>query len=128
MALYEVEGKVKAKLDVVSGTSAQGKQWSKQDVVIETVDGQDKNGNDYLSTLAITFFGDKVQKLGQIEVNDTVKASFSVKSNEYQGRYFTNVNGVFIDHADKQVGGGYQTKTPDSTWEPTKDDGDDLPF
>ena len=83
-----VLGKIEKVLDKVSGTSkTSGNEWVKQDFVLKT---DDKYNNLY----AFTVFGqEKVDNFAKYnKVGDTVKVSFNVSTNEYQGKYFTSLN------------------------------------
>lgn len=85
MAIFDIEGKLRQKLGVQSGVSKNG-DWSKQDFIIEFQDGN------YPSELCVTAWGqDKVADLGNYQVGDTVKVSFSIRSREYNGRWYTEV-------------------------------------
>jgi len=84
MAL-ELEGTLRQKLGVQSGTSARG-QWAKQEFVLEFPDGN------YSSQACFTAFGqDKVAELEKYQAGDKVKVSFNLKSREYNGRWYNDL-------------------------------------
>ena len=84
MAL-ELEGTLRQKLGVQQGTSARG-QWAKQEFVLEYPDGN------YTSQACFTAFGqDKVAELDKYQAGDRVKVSFNIKSREYNGRWYTDL-------------------------------------
>ena len=84
MAL-ELEGTLKQKLGVQSGTSARG-QWAKQEFVLEFPDGN------YSSQACFTAFGqDKVAELEKYQAGDKVKVSFNLRSREYNGRWYNDL-------------------------------------
>ena len=84
MAL-ELEGTIRQKFGVQSGMSARG-AWSKQEFVLEYPDGN------YTSQVCMLAFGqDKVQELEKYQVGDRVKVAFNIKSREYNGRWYTDV-------------------------------------
>ena len=84
MAL-ELEGILRQKLGVQSGTSARG-QWAKQEFVLEFPDGN------YSSQACFTAFGqDKVAELEKYQAGDKVKVSFNLKSREYNGRWYNDL-------------------------------------
>jgi hypothetical protein len=116
----EIKGVVTEILDPKSGTSKAGKEWSKQDFLLETGDGQ------YPKTICFTCFGDKTDMLENIEAGMTVDVSFNLESREYGGNYFHNVNAwkIIIDAAANPAPA--PDKIPDVP-EPTSDDSD-LPF
>ena len=84
MAL-ELEGTIRQKLGVQSGMSARG-AWSKQEFVLEYPDGN------FTSQACMLAFGqDKVQELEKYQVGDRVKVAFNLKSREYNGRWYTDI-------------------------------------
>jgi hypothetical protein len=85
----EVSGKLVKKLDLESGISNSGKEWKKQSILVE----QDV---DYNKEIAISFFGDKIKKIRDIEVGSDVSVSINLSSREYNGKYYHNIDGWFI--------------------------------
>jgi len=84
MAL-ELEGTISQKLGVQSGTSARG-QWAKQEFILEFPDGN------FTSQACFTAWGqDKVQELAKYQVGDKVKVSFNLKSREFNGRWYNDL-------------------------------------
>ena len=84
MAL-ELEGTIRQKLGVQSGTSARG-AWAKQEFILEFPDGN------YTSQACFTAWGqDKVQELDKYQAGDRVKVSFNLKSREYNGRWYNDL-------------------------------------
>ena len=84
MAL-EIEGTLAQKLPVQSGSSARG-PWAKQEFVLEFPDGN------YSSQACFTAFGqDKVAELEKYQAGDKVKVSFNLKSREYNGRWYNDL-------------------------------------
>jgi hypothetical protein len=115
MAELVVLGKISKVLDKVSGTSkSSGKDWVKQEFVLKTDD-------QYNNLYAFTLFGDeKVENFGKYnKVGDTVKVSFNVNTNEYNGKYFTSLNAWSIFKE-----GGSESSPVANEVEST----DDLPF
>jgi|TARA_R110002012_G_scaffold304359_1_gene507820 hypothetical protein len=82
----EVRGKVKMKLDLETGTSKAGKEWQKQSIVIDT-------GGEFNNIIAVSAFGDKVQKMNMLEEGMTVSILCNVYSREYNGKYYHNIDG-----------------------------------
>lgn len=84
MAL-ELEGTIRQKMGVQSGTSARG-AWAKQEFVVDFPDGN------YTSQACFTAWGqDKVQELDKYQVGDRVKVSFNLKSREFNGRWYNDL-------------------------------------
>lgn len=90
----EIIGTIKTKLDIESGTSKAGKDWTKQTIVLDM-------NKDWNSEVAISFFGsDKLAMVDGFEVGSDVIVGINVSSREYNGRYFHNVDGWKIDSVD----------------------------
>ena len=131
MAL-ELEGTIRQKLGVQSGTSARG-AWAKQEFILEFPDGN------YTSQACFTAWGqDKVQELDKYQVGDRVKVSFNLKSREYNGRWYNDLQIWRIAPAGADVpqqpaAASYQA-APQAPPAPSLDDmpadnpEDDLPF
>ena len=84
MAL-EIEGSIRQKMPVQQGQSARG-PWAKQEFVLEFPDGS------FTSQACFTAWGqDKVQELGKYAEGDKVKVSFNLKSREYNGRWYNDL-------------------------------------
>ena len=84
MAL-EIEGTLAQKLPVQSGNSARG-PWAKQEFILEFPDGN------FTAKACFPAWGqEKVQDLGKYQVGDKVKVSFNLKSREYNGRWYNDL-------------------------------------
>ena len=86
----EIIGKLVQKLERETGVSNSGKTWEKQSILIEQA------GADYNKEVAISFFGDKIKKLRDIEIGSDVSVSVNLSSREYNGKYYHNIDGWFI--------------------------------
>tara|TARA_R110000824_G_C14652428_1_gene616819 strand:- start:52 stop:363 length:312 start_codon:yes stop_codon:yes gene_type:complete len=86
----EITGKLVQKLERETGVSNSGKTWEKQSILIEQA------GADYNKEIAISFFGDKIKKLRDIEIGSDVSVSVNLSSREYNGKYYHNIDGWFI--------------------------------
>ena len=85
MASLELEGTLRQKLAALSGASARG-PWVKQEFILEYPDGN------FTAQAFFTAFGqDKVQELAKYQVGDRVKVSFNIKSREFNGRWYTDL-------------------------------------
>ena len=92
MAL-ELVGKLIKVLPEVTGQGKNG-PWSKQDFVIETLDSQ------YPKKVCMTAWGEKVNDLKQFADGDTLKATFSAESREYNERWYTELRAFRIELAE----------------------------
>lgn len=125
MAL-ELEGTIRQKLPVQSGTSSRG-AWMKQEFILEYPDGN------YTSQACLLAWGqDKVQELEKYQAGDRVKVSFNIKSREFNGRWFTDIQIWRIAPAGDQQQpappASFQTPPPPSLDDMPADEGDDMPF
>ena len=84
MAL-EIEGTLAQKLPVQSGNTARG-AWTKQEFILEFPDG-----NFTAKACFLAWGQEKVQDLGKYQVGDKVKVSFNLKSREYNGRWYNDL-------------------------------------
>ncbi len=118
-----VKGKIQQILKPQSGTSQAGKEWNKQEFVIETEE-------QYPRKVCFTLFGEKTSLINGLSVGDEVEVSFNLESREYNGRWFHNVNAWKIDKASAA---SISEPPPefsagDVPPEPAEDAASDLPF
>ena len=92
----EITGKLVKILDLEEGTSKAGKSWRKQSVVID-------NGDEFNNLIAVSAFGDKVDKLNRLELGMDVAILCNVYSREYQGKYYHNIDGYHFTDQSARV-------------------------
>ena len=85
----EIIGKLVQKLERETGVSSSGKTWEKQSILVE-------QNVEYNKEVVITFFGDKIKKIRDIEEGSDVSVSINLSSREYNGKYYHNIDGWFI--------------------------------
>ena len=103
-----VIGKLTKKLDIESGISKSGKEWNKQSVIVE------QTGNDYNKEVVISFFGDKIKSIRDIEEGSEVNVSINLSSREYNGKYYHNIDGWFMAKiGEETVGNKFVTTDED---------------
>lgn len=84
MAL-ELEGTLRHKLASQHGTSARG-AWAKQEFILEYPDGN------FTAQACFTAFGqDKVAELDKYQIGDRIRISFNIRSREYNGRWYNDL-------------------------------------
>jgi hypothetical protein len=121
MAL-DITGKIIQIMNPTSGTSKAGKEWTKQEFVIETQDSQ------YPRKVMISVMGDKVQELKRFSTGQEIKASINIESREFNNRWYTDVKAWRIE-AVGQTAGAENNFQPDPDPAFTPDSAsDDLPF
>ena len=84
-----VIGKLISKLERETGVSKSGKTWEKQSIIVE-------QNTDYNKEVVISFFGDKIKSIRDIEEGSDVNVSINLSSREYNGKYYHNIDGWFI--------------------------------
>lgn len=74
------------------GISAKGTEWKKQEYVLETQE-------QYPKKVCFTLFGgDRIAQAG-IQAGELITLYFDIESREYQGRWYTNINGWKVERA-----------------------------
>ncbi len=81
----EFEGTLFKVMPAASGTSARG-EWQRQEAIFDVLDGQ------YTRKVVVTFFNKEAEVKSMVEGQAYV-VSINLESREYNGRWYTNVNG-----------------------------------
>lgn len=114
---YDLRGKVKTIMD--TQTFASG--FSKREFVVTTED-------QYPQDVKFEAVKDKIAMVDKLQEGQSVNVSFNIRGNEYQGRYYVNLQAWRIQPADDSA----QESGPDSydIPESAADDGEaeDFPF
>ncbi len=90
-----IKGNILKILNPESGVSRAGKEWNKQEFVIETQE-------QFPRKVCFTLFGDKTSLINGMGPGQEVEVSFNLESREYNGKWFHNINAWKIDTADTQ--------------------------
>lgn len=106
----EIQGKIIKVLEPIGGVSKAGKEWKKQDFVVEI-----GSNTQYPKRITFNIFGeDKIQQYALRE-GENVSVKFEIDSHEYNGRWFNEVRAWEIN----KLGGqqmpsqqGYQQPQP----------------
>jgi hypothetical protein len=93
-----VIGKLIKKLERETGVSKTGKTWEKQSIIVE-------QNAEYNKEVVISFFGDKIKSIRDIEVGSDVNVSINLSSREYNGKYYHNIDGWFIAKVGQETVG-----------------------
>ncbi|MGQ8336173.1 DUF3127 domain-containing protein [Sunxiuqinia sp. A32] len=117
----EVKGKITHILPVSTGVSKAGKEWQKQEFVIETDD-------QYPKQVCFTLFNDKVNLIDGLATETEVNVSFSVESREFNGRWYHNINAWRIDTVSAEAPSGFPPEFSADDIPPESADNNDLPF
>ena len=92
----EITGKLIKKFDIESGISKAGKEWNKQSILLE-------QNAEFNKEVVISAFGDKIQKLKNLQEGDNLKVLCNIYSREYNGRYFHNIDGYWFAKAEQEA-------------------------
>ncbi len=88
----QIKGRLDAILPLQSGQSKSGKDWQKQEFVIETEE-------QFPRKVCFTLFGDKISLLQGFQPNEGVEVYFNVESREFNGKWYHNINAWKIEKA-----------------------------
>tara|TARA_R110000751_G_scaffold167191_3_gene273082 strand:+ start:79 stop:393 length:315 start_codon:yes stop_codon:yes gene_type:complete len=87
----KLKGKLVKILKAQSGTSKAGKEWTKQEFVLNT-------GSDYNPEICLTVFGtDKVEGLKQFKIGQILEVDVNVYSREWSGKYYHSIDARQIE-------------------------------
>lgn len=81
-----------------------------------TVVLEENTDREYKSSIAVDFWGDKIELMKPYKEGDAVKVSLNFRSREYNNRHYTSISAWRVEAGDGSTGGGA----------PAQDD--DLPF
>lgn len=115
MSELKIKGKIVKILEKETGTSKAGKEFVKQNFVIDT-------GSQYNPEVCFQMFGeDKVENLNKYnKEGDEVEVSFNVSSREFNGKYYHNLDAWKIFKAT--------SSTPNPELNNSDTESDDFPF
>ena len=123
---YELEGKIHLINDIQTFDSG----FSKREFVVEVEDGK------YPQMLKFEAIKERTSLTDGLSKGDAVKVYFDIRGNEYNGRYYVNLNAWKLESSGS---GGGDTPSSDPGGEeapgshlseppPGFEDGDDIPF
>lgn len=88
---YEVSGKLKAKMDEQTFSSG----FSKREFVVTTEE-------QYPQDIKMEFIKDKCSLLDNYKIGQSVKVSFNLRGNEYDGKYYVNLQAWRIEEGESK--------------------------
>jgi len=120
----QVKGTLLQILKMETGVSKAGKEWKKQDFVIET-------NEQFPKKVCFTLFGDKISLIDGTAEGSEIEVYFSLESRDFNGKWYHNINAWKIEHAE--AAGSAKSYPPefasgDIPPELADDSGNDLPF
>ena len=88
---FAVTGTVKEVLQTKQGVSASGKEWATQEFILTTDD------SNYPCDICFRIFGnDKITECA-VKAGENLQVFFDIRSRDYNGRWFTDINVWKID-------------------------------
>ena len=95
-----ITGKIIHVLDLVTGDSKrrEGEKWFLQEYVLETME-------EYPRKVCFQLWGEDRIKGADLHEGDMIRLTFNVESREYNGRWYTSVNGRMVEK-NPSMGGG----------------------
>jgi len=91
----EITGKLIKKLDIEGGVSKAGKEWQRQSILIE-------QNADFNKEVVVGFFGDKIQKLRDIQEGLDITVMVNVYSREFNGKYYHSIDGYWVSQGAEE--------------------------
>ena len=131
---FAVTGTVKEVLQTRQGVSTSRKEWATQEFILTTDD------SNYPCDICLRIFGnDKIAECA-VKVGESLQVFFDIKSREYNGRWFTDINVWKIDRMlkpnevapgvpkDSQSQGNAGFQQPAQPVQQQQGNNNDLPF
>lgn len=131
---FAVTGTVKEVLQTKQGVSASGKEWATQEFILTTDD------SNYPCDICFRIFGnDKITECA-VKAGESLQVFFDIRSRDYNGRWFTDINVWKIDRMlkpnevspgvqkDSQSQGNAGFQQPTQAVQQQQGNNNDLPF
>ena len=112
--MFELEGKVKELFD----EQTFGSGFRKREFVVTVEDGK------YPQDIKFECVQDKIEQLGSVNVDDTVKVKFDIRGREWKGNYYVNLSAWRVNSS----GGGSSAPAPEEPAYEESDSDDEIPF
>ena len=120
----QVKGTLLQILKLESGVSKAGKEWKKQDFVIET-------NEQFPKKVCFTLFGDKINLIDNVTEGTEIEVFFSLESRDFNGKWYHNINAWKIENGGTTNSAKSfppEFSAGDIPPESDDDSGNDLPF
>jgi len=120
----QIKGKIQQILKPESGVSRIGKDWKKQEFILES-------DEQFPKKICFSILNDKLSLLEKVKPGDEVEVFFNLESRDYNGKWYHNINvwkleKVSADQNQPEPAPEYRLE--DIPPEPAGQDYDDLPF
>lgn len=103
----EIKGKFLRLGSLTEGTSARG-AWRKQELIIETIE-------QYPKQVCLLCWGDTIDALATLNEGDVIKASISIESREFNGKWYTDVRAFNVSLASAPATAQAEQPAPQPT-------------
>jgi len=115
-----MELKLNGKVKLISDLQSWDSGFTKREFVVTT-------NEQYPQDVKLEFIKDKTSLLDGLVEGDEVEVSFNVRGNEYNGKYYVNLQAWKLNKGSGEASASEEAPSePD--FEPVGDDDDDLPF
>lgn len=114
---------IKGTVETVLATETFPSGFSKRVIVINT-------GGEYPQTIPVEFVKDKTEILSGLIKGQEVTASVNLRGNEYNGKYYANIQGWKLEKGEAQQPAKREPIRPkgDPDEEQLEEEDDDIPF
>lgn len=116
-----MELKIEGRIKLINETQTWDSGFSKREFVVTTQE-------QYPQDVKFEAVKDKTAALDAFAVGDNVDVSFNVRGNEYNGKYYVNLQAWKINKAGAAPAAAPTPQAPDTAIAPMGDEEDDLPF
>lgn len=97
MALYYTKGTISHMSEVTTGTSKNGREWARMNIMLEIPGFQGS-----ITKVIFQVGTDRVDNVLEYKVGDKVEIGWSIYAREWNGKWYNNVDLVNIKSADAQ--------------------------
>ena len=116
-----MELKIQGRIKVINDTQTWDSGFSKREFVVTTQE-------QYPQDIKFEAVKEKATALDAYNVGDDVDVAFNVRGNEYNGKYYVNLQAWKINKSTGAPAAAPTPQAPDTTLEPMSEADDDLPF
>lgn len=120
----QLTGKIQRVFNPESGVSRAGKEWKKQEFVVET-------DEKFPRLVCFTLFNDKTSLIEHFSEGDEAEVFFNLESREFKGKWYHNINAWKIEKKTVEAempGPPPEFGPEDIPPEPAEDPSNDMPF
>jgi len=116
-----MELKVQGRIKVINDLQTWDSGFSKREFVITTQE-------QYPQDVKFEALKEKATQLDTLNVGDDIEVSFNLRGNEYNGKYYVNLQAWKLTKSGATTESAPAPTAPDTALEPMSEAEDDLPF